>query len=294
MDAKSCYGALLMAMMRMMGKDATKKFDAQFRFHRRLNLKNPQTLADKVIYLENHCPSPMAARCTDKWEVRSYVVEKGFADILVPVHGPVCRSFDEIPFDDYPDRFVLKATHGCKMNYFCTNKAALDMTDCRRTLTKWLNTTYGTYSGEWHYFDIPHRIYCEDYLDNTDKIIDYKFFCMNGIPQFVQTCANRDASGKRMHVEHQIFDMDWRPLQGLIEATENYATIQPPLHLAQMIKIAKELSRDFTFVRVDLYELNDCVYFGELTFTPANGVLSHYSTAFLQEMGDRLHIDPVG
>lgn len=289
MDAKSCYGALLMGIMRVAGKDTAKKFDTWLRFRAKVNLKHPVTLRDKVIYIENHCPSPMAAYCTDKWDVRTYVKEKGFADILVPTYGVAYTSFDEIPFDVFPDRFVLKATHGCKMNYFCVDKSQLNMEDCRKTLTKWLHTTYGTYSGEWHYLDIPPRIYCEQYLGDADKMVDYKFHCMNGTPQYVLVCGNRDAS-KAMRVDRQIFDMQWKRLNGLTETTKEYVDMQPPPHLTQMIKIAEELSKEFKFVRVDLYEINDKVYFGELTFTPTAGVFSHYTDAFLREMGKKLHL----
>ena len=287
MDLRSCYGALLMGIMQIMGRDAAKKFDVWFRFHKRINLKEPATLRDKVIFIENHCPSPLAAKCTDKWEVRAYVASKGYQNILVPVYGEAYRSFDDIPFDTFPERFVLKATHGCKMNYFCTNKAQLNMQDCRKALEGWLETTYGTYSGEWHYFDIPHRIYCEQYLDDADKMVDYKFHCMNGVPQFVLVCGDRDAS-EAMRVDRHIFDMEWNQLEGLVETDKNRVEIRPPQHFSQMVEIAKKLSGDFEFVRVDLYEIDGKVYFGELTFTPTGGVFSHYTDTFLREMGAKL------
>ena len=106
-----------MAVMRTAGKDAAKKLDTWMRFRRKINLKNPQNMRDKVIYIENHCQPPLALLCTDKWAVRSYVAEKGYANALIPVYGEACGSFDQLPFHSFPDRFVLKATHGCKMNY---------------------------------------------------------------------------------------------------------------------------------------------------------------------------------
>lgn len=292
LDVKACYGAALMGLMRIAGKDTAKKFDTWLRFRKRLNLKNPESLRDKVIYIENHCPSPMTARCTDKWEVRSYVAEKGLADTLVPVYGTVYRTFEEIPFDRFPDRFVLKATHGCKMNYFCADKDTLDLADCRKTVEKWLRTTYGTYSGEWHYLDIPHRIYCERYLDDVGRMIDYKFHCMNGIPQFVLVCSGRNSDGhKAMAVTLDLFDMEWKPIPALVSSGLERAgsgDMPRPKDFEGMVDIARKLSEGFAFVRVDLYELHGRIYFGELTFSPACGVFPYFSDTFLQKMGEKL------
>lgn len=276
-----------MAVMRTAGKDAAKKLDTWMRFHRKINLKNPQNMRDKVIYIENHCQSPLAPLCADKWAVRSYVAEKGYANALIPVYGEACGSFDQLPFHSFPDRFVLKATHGCKMNYFCEDKAKLNLNDCRKTLTKWLRVTYGAYSGEWHYLNIPHRIYCEEYLGGIETMVDYKFHCMNGVPQYVLACGNRSRSGKPKARE-AIFDSEWNELPGLLE--KGRFNIPPPACLGQMVEMAKRLSEDFKFVRVDLYERDGKVYFGELTFTPACGVFPQYTDAFLEEMGRRLRL----
>lgn len=289
MDIKIYYGVVLMAIMRVAGKDVAKKFDVFFRYHKKIDLKRPKTLRDKVIYIENNCPSPLAAKCTDKWEARFYVTHKGLENILVPVYGKVYSSVNEIDFNALPERFVLKATHGCKMNYFCGDKSKFDINKCKKVLNKWLKETYGTYSGEWHYLDIPHRLYCEQYLDNADNMVDYKFHCFNGEPQFVLVCKNRKISAVgTMKVERFIFDMQWNQIDGLIE--HNISNLAPPRYFSEMIKIAKKLSEDFKFVRVDLYQMDEKIYFGELTFTPTNGVFSHYTDEFLIEMGKRLQI----
>lgn len=286
MNVKTIYGALLMTIMRIAGKDAAKKFDVLFRFRKHIDLKHPKTLRDKVIYIENHCPEKLSPECTDKWAVRRYVAQKGFEHILVPVYGDAYDNVDDIPFDTYPQKYVLKAAHGCKMNYFCTDKKTFDVDRCKKVLKTWLATTYGTYSGEWHYFDIPHRIYCEHYLDDAEKMIDYKFHCMNGVPQFVLVCGERQVSETGNRITRQIFDMDWNPIEGLTNRSGSEA--KKPEHLSEMIDIAKKLSEDFKFVRVDLYEIEGKIYFGELTFTPTNGVFSHYTDSFLTDMGNKL------
>lgn len=288
MNIKVIYGKMLTGLGKLCGVDCAKKFDTQLRFHRNLNLKNPKSLADKVTYIELHEQSPLAPECTDKYAVRQYVEDKGFADILVPLAGGPWSSINEIDFQTLPDAFVLKATHGCKMNYLVPDKAKLDKKKCMVEMCRWLQTTYGTYSMEPHYLKIPHRIYAENYLADADKLIDYKFHCMNGIPQFVLVCGDRVVTEMGNDVSRHIFDMNWKPLVGLTDETSD--KIEKPEHLEQMIDIAKKLSADFKFVRVDLYDINGKVYFGELTFSPTNGVFSHYTQEFLDEMGERLKI----
>ena len=288
MNIKVIYGKMLTGLGKLCGVDCAKKFDTQLRFHRNLNLKNPKSLADKVTYIELHEQSPLATECTDKYAVRQYVEDKGFADILVPLAGGPWSSVNEIDFQTLPDVFVFKTTHGCKMNYLVPDKTKLDKKKCMAEMSRWLQTTYGTYSMEPHYLKIPHRIYAENYLADADKLIDYKFHCMNGIPQFVLVCGDRVVTEMGNDVSRHIFDMNWKPLVGLTDETSD--KIEKPEHLEQMIDIAKKLSADFKFVRVDLYDINGKVYFGELTFSPTNGVFSHYTQEFLDEMGARLKI----
>lgn len=288
MNIKVIYGKMLTGFSRLCGVDCAKKFDTRLRFHRNLNLKNPRSLADKVTYIELYEQSPLAPECTDKYAVRRYVEEKGFAGILVPLAGGPWNSVNEIDFQTLPDDFVFKATHGCKMNYLVPDKTKLDKKKCMAEMSRWLQTTYGTYSMEPHYLKIPHRIYAENYLADADKLIDYKFHCMNGIPQFVLVCGDRVVTEMGNDVSRHIFDMNWNPLVGLTDETLD--KIERPEHLEQMIDIAKKLSADFKFVRVDLYDINGRVYFGELTFSPTNGVFSHYTQEFLDEMGNLLQI----
>ena len=221
MNIKVIYGKMLTGLGKLCGVDCAKKFDTQLRFHRNLNLKNPKSLADKVTYIELHEQSPLAPECTDKYAVRQYVEDKGFADILVPLAGGPWSSINEIDFQTLPDAFVFKATHGCKMNYLVPDKAKLDKKKCMTEMSRWLQTTYGTYSMEPHYLKIPHRIYAENYLADADKLIDYKFHCMNGIPQFVLVCGDRVVTEMGNDVSRHIFDMNWKPLVGLTDETSD-------------------------------------------------------------------------
>ena len=291
---KTVYGFLISILKVTFGKDATKTIDARLRFGKKLNLKNPSTLSDKICYLENHSNGELECKCTDKWEVRQYVREKGLEDILIPTYGRAWTDVEQIDFNSLPDQFVLKATHGCKMNYLCKDKRLFDQEKCKKEICKWLRTTYGSYSCEWHYQKLAHRFYCEKFLEDATNLIDYKIHCINGKPEFILVCSEREFNNaKGMKVTLDLFDIDWSPIHAL-RASGNevpgQGKITKPSKLNEMLKIAKVLSEDFQFVRVDLYEVAGKIYFGELTFTPANGVLPYFTDTFLEKMGEKLKI----
>lgn len=294
MNIKQLYGSWLFLLTHIFGVDIAKRFDARFRMHRSLNLRSPKTLADKVSYIELHKQSPLASVCTDKYAVREYVKGKDYGDALVPIVGGPWNDPKEIDFSMFPESFVLKATHGCKMNFIVTSKAEMDVEKCYSEMKRWMNTTYGVYSLEPHYINIPHRIYAEEYLGDMSELIDYKFHCLNGVPEFVLAVSDRKADGdKAMKVTIDCYDMDWNHLPVVCGAggeVPGQNRIQKPKHFYEMIEIAKKLSEDFSFVRVDLYERNNKVLFGEMTFTPATCVFPYLNEDFLKEMGNKLTI----
>ena len=292
---KRLYADLLKVIELMLGIDAAKIFDTRLRFHKRLNLKSPETLSEKVTYIELHKQSGLAIQCTDKYAVREYVKSKDLEKILIPIVGGPWEKSDEIDFDNLPDKYVIKATHGCKMNYVVTDVNVLNIANCKKTLNRWLNTTYGSYSIEPHYKQIPHRIYAEYYLDGIDDLIDYKFHCFNGKPEFVLTCSNRIISSidARMSVTLDLFDMDWNhipEIEGINSEIAGRGNVERPKSFDEMITIAEILSKDIPFVRIDLYEYKERVLFGEMTFSPACCVFPYFSDKFDKEMGKKLII----
>ena len=288
------YGIFLRCTEACFGISFAKTIDARLRFGRKLNLRNPKSLADKVSYISLHTLPELAVRCTDKWEVRKYVAEKGLEHILIPVHGEVVSSVEELDFSIFPKQFVLKATHGCRMNYICLDKDKMDEDKCRKTVRKWLKTTYGTYSVEPHYRDIPHRVYCETCIAKPEVLVDYKIFCLNGKPSFILVCGDRVVEeGKGTSLSLYLYDTQWNPLDGVTSyhaERPGEGSIPTPKKLAEMLDIASKLSEDFDFVRVDLYETDEKVLFGELTFTPFNGVLPILKQEFLDVEGGKLFL----
>lgn len=287
---KKTYAFFLQFLTLIFGIDFAKQFDTYLRFRRKLNLKNPQTLADKVTYLFLHKQTPLMSICTDKWAVREYIAQKGLANILIPIVGSPWNKVEEIDFDKLPNKFILKATHGCKMNYIVKDKSKLDILNCKKILQRWLNTIYGTYSVEPHYKMIPHRIYAEELLETENGLIDYKIHCLNGVPQFILVCSDRKNSFGKMTLSRNLFDINWQPINEIVLQKEQKSNIHKPSNLTQMLEIAEKLSADFSFVRVDLYSVKEKIYFGELTFSPACGVFSHFSDDFIIYMGKKLKL----
>lgn len=286
--ARNIYRHLLNAEAAVLGAKRAKELDAKVRFGRRLDLSGPKTLADKICWIELNTDQTLAARCTDKWAVRDYVAQKGLAGLLVPAYGPWERA-EDIDVDALPQAFALKATHGCEMNYLVPDKGTLDVADMLAHARKWLGEDYPRACVEPHYKLVPHRVYAEDFIGGMNEIVDYKFHCLNGEPRFVLTCSERD-KGLKLN----LYDLDWSPIDGLQGPMRNGKQITKPKLLGEMVDVARTLSADFDFVRVDLYESGGKVMFGELTFSPACGVMDYYTDDFIARWGKELRVNGLG
>lgn len=283
--ARELYRRLLNVESKALGAKRAKELDAWVRFGRKLDLTDPRTLADKICWIELNTDQTLSARCTDKWAVRDYVSEKGLGRLLVPAYGP-WRHVEDIDLNVLPHSFALKATHGCEMNYLVPDKDALDVNDMFACAKKWLSSDYPRACVEPHYKLVPHRLYAEDFIGNMNEIVDYKFHCINGEPSFVLTCSERDRGLKL-----NLYDLDWNPIKGLQGSMKNDKEVDRPRLLDEMIDVSRTLSSDFNFVRVDLYETDGGVMFGELTFSPACGIMNYYTDEFIGKWGEVLRVD---
>lgn len=285
---RTIYRACLNAASTTFGTKRAKTLDARVRFGRRLNLDDPKTLADKVSWLELYGNQERMARLTDKYAVREFVASRGLVDTLVPLAGGPWNDVMEIDTDALPDAFVLKATHGCEMNYIVRDKGVLDETDMLACARRWLVEDYPRACVEPHYRLIPHRLYAEEYIGGfSGDVVDYKFHCVNGEPAFVLTCSERRSKGG---LRLNLYDLDWQPIDGLQGSEANNREIARPSLLMEMIDVSRMLARGFDFVRVDLYEHEGKVFFGEMTFSPASGVFGSFTDEFVDYWGNRLRI----
>lgn len=247
-----------------------------------LNLADPKTLNEKLQWFKVHVRDPKITTCADKYAVRDYVAEKIGEKYLVPLYG-VYNSIEEIDVSQLPEQFVLKPNHESGRVIICRNKKEMDWVRTADTLNNWLHENYYHEWGEWGYKNIPPKIICEKLL--TSDIIDYKFFCFGGAPVLVDIIGNRKSGGL---YDDFFVDLDFKLIaigEQRGEKTAGNKILKRPGQWEEMLKIAHVLSEDFPFVRVDLYDVDGSIYFGELTFTPANGMDAYLPEGWDQKMG---------
>ncbi len=238
------------------------------------------------MWLSRYWQDPRKSEYADKVLVREYVKKSGFEDILLPIYG-IWDTADKIDFNLLPNQFVLKCNHGCGYNIICKDKSTLDKNAAKQQLSKWLNEVYGMSYYEIHYAKIRPLAFCEKYLSSLEKsVIDYKIHCINGNPFCFLLCYNRDDS--KDEVSLSSYSLAWEHLDYLKK--EGRINISRPKNLEKMIKIASILSKPFPYVRVDLYEIEGVVYFGELTFTPHGNIMDYYKDEVLLKMGELLKL----
>ena len=256
------------------------------RTHKSLNLRNPKSFNEKTTWLKmyKYKDNDLVIMCSDKYEVRKYIEKKGQNSILNELYG-VYDNFDEIKFDELPDKFVIKCTHGCAYNIICDNKSNFDISSARRKINKWLKEKYGYATTELHYTRIKPRIIIEKYLcDNKGNMpVDYKFYCFNGKVECVLVCSERE---KKLRLSY--YDLNWKRINYETEKWSSKVNVKKPKNMGEMINIAQILSKEFPFVRVDLYNDNGCIIFGELTFTPACCCAPYYTKEADKILGNQL------
>ncbi len=233
-------------------------------FGKNVDYSNPKTYNEKLQWLKLYHSDPLAGICADKFRVREYVREKYGEDILNTVYG-VYKDVESIPFDDLPKEFVLKGTHGSAMTIICTDKDNLDIQEAKTEMRFWLRTNYYKITREWPYKNIERQIICEKYLGDKDGRVpdDYKIYCFDGEPKFIQVDENRFTSEHSMN----FYGTDWNLWQVRDVLLKKNQARPAPLVLDEMLDIARKLSKGFIHVRVDLYIVGGTkVLFGELTF----------------------------
>jgi len=256
---------------------------------RRLDLVNPKDYNEKLQWLKLNWKDPLIPKCADKYGVREYVKGCGCEDILNELYG-VYDKTDDINWESLPDKFVLKCTHGCGYNIICTDKSKLDKKASLTKLKKWMRSQYGLRYVEYHYLSIKPRIICERYIETEAGLLpnDYKILCFNGQPRYVVAISER-VSGMKLHY----LNMQWNWLDIVMPIHNKGELPVKPLCWDKMVEVATALSQPFPFVRIDLYDDNGKVVFGEMTFTPGAGLLRFYSEAGLNYVGGLLTLPEI-
>ena len=257
--------------------------------NRKLNLTNPKTFNEKIQWLKLYDRNPLYTTLVDKYEVKKYIANELGVEYIIPNIG-VWNSFDEIDFDSLPDKFVLKCTHDSGTVVICKDKQSFNFEAAKQKLSQRMKYNYYYNFREWPYKDVSPRIIAENFLtdeeSNNKGLTDYKFFCFNGEPKFLYVSTGLE-DHKTAHISFLSLDWEFTSFQ-----RSDYAPLETlpkkPSKLDEMLKISKTLAKDFPFVRVDLYQINNRVYFSELTFHPCGGMTPFKKAEDDKAIGDML------
>lgn len=229
-----------------------------------LNLENPQTYNEKLQWMKLYYHNPLYTTLVDKYAVKQYVEERIGKEYLIPTIG-VWDRFDDIDFEKLPQQFVLKCTHDSGGLVICKDKSKLDVQKARESITKCLKHNFYFSGFEWPYKNVKPRIIAEQYMEDskTKELRDYKFFCFDGVVKYLFIATDRQ---NREEPYFDFFDADFNYLDMRQGHPNAPALPEKPLCFEEMKALAAKLSTGMPHVRVDFYEVDGKVYFGEFTF----------------------------
>jgi hypothetical protein len=253
----------------------------------KLDIKNPKTFNQKTQWLKLHNREERYTQMVDKYGVREIIKKEIGEEYLIPLLG-VWNEFDDINFDKLPNQFVLKTTHDSGTTLICKDKSTWDINLARKKINSALRKNYFYFGREYPYKNVKPRIVCEHYVvdESGTELKDYKFFCFDGVPKLFFVASNRF-----IDVKFAYYDME---LNRLHLNTGKYSlsneTITKIESFDTMVELAKKFSKGIPFVRVDLYNINGKVYFGEFTFHHDGGVVPFYPQEWDKKLGDLIRL----
>lgn len=253
-----------------------------------IDWNHPHTFTEKLQWLKVYGFRPEYTQMVDKYAVKDYVADIIGEEHVIPTLG-VWDAVDDIDWDSLPNRFVLKTTNGggsCGV-VICKDKATLDREEAKRKLKRSMKTNIGKVHREKPYQNVKPRIIAEQFMEETarpeiDDLLDYKFYCFDGEPKLVMVAGGRQNGNKRFGY----YDTNWSPVDITWGAPRPDVEFERPSDLDAMLKIATKLSADIPHARIDLYNINENVYFGEITFFDASGFEKITPESFDTVMGE--------
>lgn len=259
------------------------------RLNKKINIDNPQTFSEKLQWLKLYDRNPEYTKMVDKYEAKEYVANIIGEEYIIPTLG-IYDNFEDIDFDKLPNEFVMKCTHNSGGNIICNNKKKFNYKFAKKTIENWLKKNFYNYNKEWPYKNVEPRIIIEKYMatEKQPELIDYKFFCFNGEPKFIYV-----SEGLRNHQTAKIsfVDMDYKKTDFHRKDYKPFEKLPPqPKNFEKMKELAKKLSKNIPFIRVDFYEIENKIFFGELTFYPCAGYLPFEPEKYDMILGDMLEL----
>ncbi len=255
-------------------------------FHKFANLKNPSTYNEKLNWLKLYDRKPEYVKLVDKYEVKSIIANMIGDEYIIPTLG-VWDRFDDINFDELPNQFVLKCTHDSEGLVIVKDKNSLDICAAKEKIENSLKQNFYYIGREWPYKNVKPRIIAEQYMeDHTDRELrDYKFFCFDGAPKalFIATDRAND------EVKFDYFDLEFNHLD-IKQKYPNAGLVRKPVTFEKMIDLAKVISKGYPHVRIDFYEVDGKLYFGEFTLYHFGGFMPFQPEKWDKIFGDWLKL----
>ena len=269
--------------------DAYLKLYYEKVFNKKLNLSNPKTFNEKLQWLKLYDRNPKYTIMVDKSLVKNYVKEIIGDTYIIPTIG-IYDNFKQINFELLPNSFVMKCTHDSGGIILCKDKSIFDKKKAYKIIKKGLKHNYFYDGREWPYKNVKPRIIIEKYMmeSNNSELNDYKLFCFNGVPKYVLVCSDRMSN-----LKETFYDINWNLAPFKRPNHDIDKSIKKPKNFNKMIELATKLSKNIPFVRVDFYEVNNKIYFGELTFFPASGMSEFSPRDWDKKLGKMLDISMV-
>lgn len=253
-------------------------------FGRELDLENPKTFNEKIQWRILRDRKDIYTQLADKYLVRDYVKEKIGEEYLIKLLG-VYEKTEDIDYDSLPNKFVLKCNHDSGSVIICKDKSIFDRKAANKKLNYFLKRNFYYMTREWHYKNIKPLIICEEFLEEDGKVpIDYKIHIFNKSGKskiFIQCDINRFEEHERA-----MLDENWHLANFLLKYNSPKEAPKKPKKFEEMKMLAKELSKDHQALRIDFYELNNKIYFGEITFTAGAGLLKFYPDEWDYKVGE--------
>jgi len=256
----------------------------------RIDWKHPKDINEKMQWLVCFGDTSKWPICADKYRVREYLKEKGLESLAVKLYG-VWDNADDIDYDSLPEKFVLKCNHDSGTCIIVDKRTSFNREEINQTLNKALSVQFGYINGEVYYNKIQPCIIAEEFLESKDtsfssSLVDYKVWCFDGKPFCIWACHSRTKEGTYVNV----YDLNWTAHPEYSVFTDHYrdgkGVVPKPKSFEQMMTAASILSEGFPEVRVDFYDVDGRLYFGELTFMTLFGQIDFYTESFLTVLGN--------
>jgi len=279
----------ILSLLRFVPDKQMLQLQYWIKFRRKLNLKDPRRFTEKIQWYKLYYKDMLMPRCSDKYQVREYIKSKGLEHILNELYCVFERP-EDIRLDQLPEKFVLKLSNGSGTNLLCRDKSLLNEEAVQKEFKDFIFKVKANLGREWPYLKVKPVIIAERLLEDeshlNNAINDYKIFCYNGKPEYVICISDRYSD----QCNHLVYDTDWNKIHAASEDARLEEDAPRPENLEEMLDIARKLSEDFPFARIDLYSLEGKVCFGEITFYPWSGYMEYEPDEFDFVLGEKFEL----